>query len=95
MSKSHKSSLERFLSEFPSNAKSWAQATDELPDLYVWLAEELHLPPVGRANCRTPSQWNTKYKAAIRAAVKKLNADQRRRFLQRFAGWLREGNFNE
>lgn len=84
----NRASLESFLASFPDDARSWAQATDELPTMYAWLAEQLGLAPVGRENCRTPSQWNTKYKAAIRGAVRSLTTEQRRRFDERFGEWL-------
>lgn len=89
--------LETFLADFPDNTTSWAQATGELPDMYVWL-REVHnllllgendpLVPVGRENCQTPAEWNRKYKEAIRLAFGRLDANLIERFAKRFSEWL-------
>lgn len=81
--------LERFLAQFPDDATSWAQATDELPDMYVWISERgKRFPPVGRENCHTPAEWNQKYKAAIRECFAKLELVEQESFALRFEGWL-------
>jgi hypothetical protein len=72
--------VNRFLDGFPDDTASWAEATDELPDLYAWLTKSWNeicgaemLLPVGRENCKTPSEWNQKYKAAIRRAMTEVS----------------------
>lgn len=72
--KDFKRRLARFLKRFPNNARSWAEATDEPKDIYYEMSERgTRFPPVGRENCRTPSEWNTKYKAAIWRAFAKMS----------------------
>ncbi len=84
-----KQRLENFLARFPDNAACWSKATDELPDMYLWLSEKgTRFPPVGRENCHTPAEWNQKYKAAIREAIDKIDEKRRREFAERFATWL-------
>jgi hypothetical protein len=90
--------LEKFLSEFPNDARSWANATDEIRDMYFWMASAFNaaahagpeLQPVGRENCATPAEWNQKYKAAIRVAFKRLGEHPRLldAFFAQFSGWL-------
>jgi hypothetical protein len=80
--------LESFLAEFPDDATCWSKATDELPTMYQHLAKATGLPPVGRENCQTPSEWNTKYKAAIRRAFEKLSPQQIEDFKKSFDEWI-------
>lgn len=91
--------LGAFLDKFPDNATSWSQATSELPDMYEWITSsfnqwredepESHLKPVGRDNCKTPSDWNKKYKEAILIGLNKFNADQKNKFAERFKEWIK------
>jgi hypothetical protein len=81
--------LETFLAGFPDEADSWAKATDELPDMYGWIsADGQRFPSVGRDNCRTPAEWNQKYKAAIRAGFAQLDKKTKDAFAKRFSYWL-------
>lgn len=82
--------LECFLKAYPDNATCWSKATDELPDMYVWLSDKLGLDSVGRDNCPTPSAWNTTYKAAIRRAFDQLSDQQVTEFSERFKERLDE-----
>lgn len=91
--------LGNFLDKFPDNTTSWAQATDELPDMYQWMTsmfnewhedeESIHFKPVGRDKCKTPSEWNKKYKEAILLGLNKFTADQRNKFAERFKEWVK------
>lgn len=82
--------LERFLGEFPDNATCWSQATDELPAMYRWISDDgKRFPVVGRDNCKTPAEWNQKYKAAIREGYDKLDHRLVREFEERFVEWLK------
>ncbi len=88
--KDFKRRLARFMEEFPSKAKSWAQATDELPDVYYEMSDRgERFSPVGKINCKTPSEWNTKYKAAIWKAFKQMSDNDLQRVDRYFEGWLR------
>lgn len=90
------SSLENFLNKFPDDATTWDQATDELPDMYHWMTQYLNdvrekviLMPVGRGNVKTPSEWNTKYKAAIRKALSLFDDHEKEAFYRKFQSMLR------
>ncbi|MDE3097322.1 MAG: hypothetical protein KGK07_15145 [Chloroflexota bacterium] len=86
--------LARFLKQFPSNAKSWAQATDEPKDIYYEMSEHgTRFPPVGKINCKTPSEWNTKYKAAIWKAFRAMSDDELAQVDRAFGGAGDEGWF--
>lgn len=86
--------VERFLAKFPDNATSWSRATEEISDMYVWICDyfketlERTLPEVGRDNCKTPAQWNQKYKAAIRNGLEELNDVGKDSFYARFKDWF-------
>lgn len=94
--------LNKFLAEFLDDAVSWTQATNELPDMYLWLMRVHNLlllrdndplTPVGRDNCLTPSAWNRKYKEAIRIAFGRLDDNLVERFAQNFTEWLSGDDF--
>lgn len=90
--------LNKFLDKFPDDAKSWKDATDELPDMYNWIMEEYnddiedkekHLITIDKKLTSSPSNWNTKYKQAIINGVSKLNDWQKTKFAERFNDWLK------
>lgn len=88
--KDFKRRLARFLKRFPNNATSWAQATDEPADIYVQMSERgTRFPPVGKVNCKTPSEWNTKYKAAIWKAFAKMSDRELEAVDRYFEGWFK------
>lgn len=81
--------LEQFLAKFSDNPTSWAEATDELPDLYRWISKNgERFPSVGRDNCHTPTEWNQKYKAAIRSGFSKLDNKMKAEMFDYFDGWF-------
>ncbi len=85
--KDFKRRLTRFLKGFPSNTTSWAQATDELPTVYVEMSDGgTRFPPVGKISCKTPSEWNTKYKAAIWKAFKQMSDHDLERIDRHYEG---------
>lgn len=92
---------EAFLSQFPDNAASWADATDEIRDmartakeyyneitLDVLSEDPKGLKPLDFRSLKTPSQWNTQGKKYIRDTYKKMNAQAREQFLERFSHWF-------
>ncbi len=88
--------LEKFLSTFPDDAKSWAQATQTLSDMYHWMTENYNewtetetLKSVGMKTIKTPSEWNTKYKNAIREAIKIFDAEQKKKFYKQFKSLIK------
>ncbi|WP_317899440.1 hypothetical protein [Aurantibacillus circumpalustris] len=91
--------LNAFLNKFPDDAKCWSKATDELPDLYYWMTQfynemnyenpAVYLKPVGRYDCKTPSERNTKYKLAIREAFKKFNESHKKSLTEAYGHWFK------
>ncbi len=88
--------LEKFLATFPDDAKSWSQATQEISDMYHWMTTQYNewmetetLKPVGMKTLKTPSEWNTKYKNAIRAAIKLFDKDQKKKFYEQFSSLIK------
>lgn len=88
-------SLENFLAKFPDDATSWAQATEEIREILYWM-QEAHdfddtIPVVGKDNCKTPAEWNQKYKAAIREGWKNLtDLEKKRLYNDYIKGWTNE-----
>ena len=75
---------------FPSRARSWARATDELPDVYHEMSERgTRFEAVGKINSKTPSEWNTKYKAAIWKAFKKMSDADLQQIDRSFEEWFK------
>lgn len=66
-----KREIEKFLEQFPTDATSWAQATDEVRDLARFAREHLEeydgviVEPVDFRHAKTPAEWNTKGRAFI------------------------------
>ena len=61
-----KREIEKFLEQFPTDATSWAQATDEVRDLARLAREHLEeydgviVEAVDFRHAKTPAEWNTK-----------------------------------
>lgn len=84
--------LKAFIAKFPNNAKSWAQATDEMRDLARELREYYndindisegqkgYIDGLPFKEFKTPSEWNTKAKKQILSTWKKLNKEQKEAF---------------
>ena len=57
--------LENFLEQFPTNATSWSQATDEVYDLartsreFLDEYDDVKVEAVDATTLRTPAEWNT------------------------------------
>ena len=57
--------LENFLEQFPTDATSWSQATDEVYDLarisreFLDDYDDVKVEVVDAATLRTPAEWNT------------------------------------
>ena len=57
--------LENFLEQFPPNATSWSQATDEVYDLartsreFLYEYDDVKVEAVDATTLRTPAEWNT------------------------------------
>ena len=57
--------IEKFLEQFPTNATSWSQATDEVYDLartsreFLDEYDDVKVEAVDATTLRTPAEWNT------------------------------------
>lgn len=84
--------LKAFIAKFPNNAKSWAQATDEMRDLARELreyyneqndlaeGEKGYIDGLPFREFKKPSEWNTKAKKQILSTWKKLSKEQKEDF---------------
>lgn len=79
-----RAAISLFLAEYPLDATSWGQATDELPDMAKALQKDL---PV-RHSLSTPAEWNSTYRQIIENRVKKLDDLSLIGFFHRFEQWL-------
>lgn len=98
-----KTKIEKFLSQFPDNATSWAQATDEVRDLARG-AKEIYneidlnltdyeaithgLQPLNFWAFDYPSQWNTEGKKYILTTFDKMSQKAKTEFYNRFKDWF-------
>jgi hypothetical protein len=87
---SKKQNLLEFLNWFPSDAKSWGQATDELRDLarmarITYLeVDEKEFEPLDFKTLKTPSEWNTKGKLYIFDMYLRMSDEAKKEFLDAF-----------
>jgi len=84
--------LKAFIAKFPNNAKSWAQANDEMRYLARKLREYYneqndlsegdkgYIDGLPFREFKTPSEWNTKAKKQILSTWKKLSKEQKESF---------------
>ena len=81
-----KLSLNKFLEQFPNEAETWANATDEVRDIarmakeYYNDYEHKKLKPCDFRSMVTPSQWNTEGKKYINDVYNKMNLDTKKAF---------------
>jgi hypothetical protein len=100
--------LDKFLSQFPDNAKSWGQATDEIRDLARSAKEhineyDLDVPaddakahkPLDFQKLSTPAEWNTKGKKYIKDAVAKMSDTAKNAFMKEHSEWFGKGVVDE
>lgn len=78
--------LESYLEDYPDDAQSWAQATDEIRDLareakecYNSFAEEAVFALDFRS-FSTPAEWNREGKKYIISVYKKMSPEAKREF---------------
>jgi hypothetical protein len=95
--------LNKFISKFPDNATSWADATDEIRDMASKVRQYYNeyvldvnqddptaLKPLNFKQFTTPSEWNTKGKQYIIDTFNKLTPDGKKDYFEYFSGWLKE-----
>lgn len=72
---------------FPPDAKSWAQATDEIPEMIRVLKELLGIglqPSLSVRGSASPSEWNKRGAAAIEHLYDRLSNGERTQFIAHF-----------
>lgn len=88
--------LESIFSEFPNDAKSWAESTEELRDIARSAKEHYNyidlnliddevesgkgIQPLDFRKLNTPSEWNTKAKEYIKMVVNKMSDSTKEQF---------------
>ena len=81
-----KTGLNKFLKIFPDDAKSWANATEEVRDIartakeYYNEYESKNIKPCDFRTFTKPSEWNTKGKKYINKVYEKMSANTKKQF---------------
>ena len=89
-----KREIERFLEQFPTDATSWAQATDEVRDLARLAREHLEeyngviVEAVDFRHAKTPSEWNTKGRAFILDCFDRMQEGTRKAYYEKFRAYF-------
>ena len=86
--------IEKFLEQFPTDATSWVQATDEVRDLARASREmldeydDIKVETVDFTATRTPAEWNTKAREAILRNYDLMRPRTQLLFFERFEDWF-------
>ena len=88
------SKIEKFLEQFPTDATSWVQATDEVRDLARASREmldeydDIRGEAVDFTAIRTPAEWNTLGREAILRNYDMMRPRTQILFFERFEDWF-------
>ena len=88
------SKIEKFLEQFPTDATSWVQATDEVRDLARASREmldeydDITVEAVDFTAIRTPAEWNTLGREAILRNYDMMRPRTQMLFFERFEDWF-------
>ena len=88
------SKIEKFLEQFPTDATSWVQATDEVRDLARASREmldeydDIKVEAVDFTSTKTPAEWNTKAREAILRNYDMMRPRTQLLFFERFEDWF-------
>ena len=86
--------IEKFLEQFPTDATSWSQATDEIRDLSRASREmlneydDIQVEAVDFTTTRTPAEWNTLGREAIMRNYDMMRPRTQILFYERFEDWF-------
>ena len=86
--------IEKFLEQFPTDATSWAQATDEVRELARASREmldeydDIKVEAVDFTAIRTPAEWNTLGREAILRNYDMMRPRTQILFYERFEDWF-------
>ena len=86
--------IEKFLEQFPTDATSWVQATDEVRELARASREmldeydDIKVEAVDFTTIRTPAEWNTLGREAILRNYDMMRPRTQLLFYERFEDWF-------
>ena len=86
--------VEKFLGQFPTNATSWREATDEVRELARASREmldeydDIKVEAVDFTAIRTPAEWNTLGREAILRNYDMMRPRTQILFYERFEDWF-------
>ena len=86
--------IEKFLEQFPINATSWREATDEVRELARASREmldeydDIKVEAVDFTAIRTPAEWNTLGREAILRNYDMMRPRTQILFYERFEDWF-------
>jgi len=87
---SKKQNLNEYLNNFPKNAESWRQATDEVKDIarmarITYLeVDEKEYEPLDFKTLKTPAEWNTLGREYITHMYNRMSDEAKKEFLDAF-----------
>ena len=86
--------IEKFLEQFPTDATTWMQATDEVYDLartsreFLDEYDDVKVEVVDAATLRTPAEWNTVCREVILRNYDLMHPRTQLLFFERFEDWF-------
>ena len=86
--------IEKFLEQFPTDATSWSQATDEIRDLSRASREmlneydDIQVEAVDFTATLTPAEWNTLGRESIMRNYDMMRPRTQLLFFERFEDWF-------
>ena len=86
--------IEKFLGQFPTNATSWREATDEVRELARASREmldeydDIQVEAVDFTATRTPAEWNTLGRESIMHNYDMMRPRTQILFYERFEDWF-------
>ena len=86
--------IEKFLEQFPTDATSWVQATDEVRDLARASREmldeydDVQVDSIYFPDIKAPAEWNTRAREAVMRNYDMMSPRTQLLFFERFEDWF-------
>ena len=86
--------IEKFLEQFPTNATSWREATDEVRDLARASREmldeydDVQVDSIYFPDIKDPAEWNTRAREAVMRNYDMMTPRTQLLFFERFEDWF-------
>ena len=86
--------IEKFLEQFPTDATSWRQATDEVRDLarvsreFLDEYDGIKVEAVDFTAIKTPAEWNTLGRESIMRNYDMMRPRTQQLFYEQFENWF-------